>query len=511
VSNGAGSDSEVKTGYITVTSPVPPVANFTADVTSGDAPLTVNFTDASTDAERWSWDFNGNGIEDSNETNPQFTYTDAGTYNVSLTVSNGAGSDSEVKTGYITVTSAPVPPVADFTADRGSGVSPLIVQFTDMSTNAVSWLWDFGDGNTSTDQDPTYTYSNVGVYSVNLTVSNSDGSDSEVKSDYITVAEYKPEEVNSSLSLGNTTINETTRGIQINNSSGNVDIIDNTTIKINNNNLDLYIHTDGITTEGNTSTGNYTQVTLDKHAEVSDLGGYLNNVSTSFNATLSDNISRLLQGNASITTKVVRELNNTNQKLFQLAAEDFAENMQIAYSLEIEKQNLTGVGIKDAYITMTAPVTYVESNGGPERFVVMSLHDGEVTKLETTYTISGGFYIFTAYSPDGFSIKSLVSYTPKEDTGSSGSSSSGGTSTLKIISNEKEPTPPEEEQQPPEEEVKPPEDTPKEPSGSEGTGTESNVSSPSGNAGDTGIPGFEALFAVIGLLSALYVRKAGEE
>jgi outer membrane protein assembly factor BamB len=83
---------------------VAPVADFSADVTSGEVPLTVNFTDASTDAESWSWDFDGDGVEDSNETNPQFTYDEAGTYNVSLTVSNSEGSDTKTIVDYIAVT-----------------------------------------------------------------------------------------------------------------------------------------------------------------------------------------------------------------------------------------------------------------------------------------------------------------------------------------------------------------------------------------------------------------------
>jgi outer membrane protein assembly factor BamB len=81
-----------------------PVAGFSADVTSGTAPLTVNFTDQSANAESWSWDFNGDGKEDSTDQNPQFTYTDAGTYNVSLTVTNAEGSDTETKTDYINCT-----------------------------------------------------------------------------------------------------------------------------------------------------------------------------------------------------------------------------------------------------------------------------------------------------------------------------------------------------------------------------------------------------------------------
>jgi len=69
-----------------------PVANFSADVTSGLAPLTVAFTDNSTDADSWSWDF-GDGAT-STEQNPTHTYTNPGTYTVNLTVTNAVGSSS---------------------------------------------------------------------------------------------------------------------------------------------------------------------------------------------------------------------------------------------------------------------------------------------------------------------------------------------------------------------------------------------------------------------------------
>ncbi|MCM1987177.1 PKD domain-containing protein [Methanococcoides seepicolus] len=82
---------------------VPPVADFSANVASGSETLTVQFTDLSTDAESWSWDFDNDGVEDSMGQNPQFDYTDAGTYTVSLTVSNPAGSDTETKVDYIFV------------------------------------------------------------------------------------------------------------------------------------------------------------------------------------------------------------------------------------------------------------------------------------------------------------------------------------------------------------------------------------------------------------------------
>ncbi|MFH1320902.1 MAG: PKD domain-containing protein [Bacteroidota bacterium] len=79
------------------------------------------------------------------------------------------------------------PPIADFTAD-GTATCDGVVNFTDLSVNVpTSWLWDFGDGNTSSVQDPSHTYSSNGIYTVILTVSNSYGNDSETKVNYISV------------------------------------------------------------------------------------------------------------------------------------------------------------------------------------------------------------------------------------------------------------------------------------------------------------------------------------
>ncbi|WP_082092987.1 PKD domain-containing protein [Methanosarcina siciliae] len=167
-----------------------PVANFTADITSGNDPLTVNFMDQSTGTPTsWFWDF-GDGVN-STEQSPVHTYTAEGNYTVNLTVENSAGTDFEVKTDYITVLEPSTPePVAMFTADATSGTVPLTVNFTDQSTGSpTSWAWDFGDGENSTEQNPVHTYSAAGNYTVNLTVENSAGTDFEVKTDYITVLE----------------------------------------------------------------------------------------------------------------------------------------------------------------------------------------------------------------------------------------------------------------------------------------------------------------------------------
>jgi PKD repeat protein len=182
VSNGCGSDDETKTNYITVSQA--PVAAFSATPTSGCAPLTVHFTDQSTgNSTSWNWTFGDGGT--STLQNPSHQYANAGSYNVTLTMSNACGSDDETKTNYITVSQAPV---AAFSATPTSGCAPLTVNFADQSTgNPTSWSWTFGNGGTSTAPNPTHSYASAGTYTVSLTVSNACGSDTETKTDYITV------------------------------------------------------------------------------------------------------------------------------------------------------------------------------------------------------------------------------------------------------------------------------------------------------------------------------------
>jgi len=193
ISWNGGTDSEVRTNYITVTTaPIAPVADFITNHTAGTPPLAVQFTDTSTGTgiSAWTWDFNNDMIIDSTSKNPVYTYSSAGIYTVNHTVSGTGGSDSEVRTNYITVT-APIAPVADFTANRTTGTQPLAVQFTDTSTGTVisSWIWDFNNDMIidSTSKNPTYTYASPGTYTVNHTVSGTGGTDSEVRTNYITV------------------------------------------------------------------------------------------------------------------------------------------------------------------------------------------------------------------------------------------------------------------------------------------------------------------------------------
>ncbi len=189
--NSCGSDVEEKVDYITVDPCIAPTAAFTGSPTSGDAPLTVDFTDQSSNATSWSWDF-GDGSGTSTQQNPSYTYDAPGTFTVTLTATNSCGSDDEVKTDYITVTCTA--PVANFTGSPTSGYAPLTVDFSDQSTGATSWSWDFGDGfGSSTQQNPSYTYDTPGTYTVALTAANSCGNDIETKTNYITVSEAPSE------------------------------------------------------------------------------------------------------------------------------------------------------------------------------------------------------------------------------------------------------------------------------------------------------------------------------
>lgn len=186
VTGSGGSDTEEKTSLIIITS-TSISANFTADTTTGIAPLAVNFTDSSTGTiSSWSWNF-GDGST-STEQNPSHTYTTVGTYSVTLQVSGTNGTDTKIRSSYITITATQTVPNAAFTATPLTGVKPLAVTFTDSSTGTItSRLWNFGDGYTSTEINPSHTYTTDGSYTVSLQVTGPLGTDTETKSSLITV------------------------------------------------------------------------------------------------------------------------------------------------------------------------------------------------------------------------------------------------------------------------------------------------------------------------------------
>jgi PKD repeat protein len=183
-----GSDTFTRPSYISVGNQ-PPVVNFGAAPTMGVAPLAVTFADLSTgNVSRWLWNF-GDGAT-STLRNPAHTYANAGTYDVMLTVSGSGGTNQLLRRGFIVV--RPPAPVADFRGAPTVGSAPLSVDFTDASVGATGWLWDFGDGSSSTLRNPSHTYRTSGFYNVSLAVSGPGGTDVETKFNYIAVGDLAP-------------------------------------------------------------------------------------------------------------------------------------------------------------------------------------------------------------------------------------------------------------------------------------------------------------------------------
>jgi len=142
--------TSIKTSSVIIISSGPPAASFTANPSSGCVPLTVNFTNNSTGALSYSWDFPGGAPSSSTATNPTVVYNAAGTYTVTLTATNANGSSTATAT--ITVNSVPT---AGFTYAISNDTT---VTFTNTSVGASSYLWTFGDGDSSTLAHPVHDY-----------------------------------------------------------------------------------------------------------------------------------------------------------------------------------------------------------------------------------------------------------------------------------------------------------------------------------------------------------------
>ncbi|GEM_PF-5065714 len=132
----------------------------TADFSYLATGLSVAFTNKSKNAQTYLWDFNDGRT--STEANPTHEFVQAGTYKVTLTAKNITLSHSY----YCVITITDPNPKAGFTYKTAH---PLKAVFTNTSTNATSYHWDFGDGNTSTEKNPTHRYNGIGVYNVKMT------------------------------------------------------------------------------------------------------------------------------------------------------------------------------------------------------------------------------------------------------------------------------------------------------------------------------------------------------
>ncbi len=189
-----------------------PVADFTADLTTGCAPLVVQFTSTSANTgsgATYSWSF-GNGATSVLQ-NPSTTFLQSGLYTVSLTVTNAGGSNTKTVSGFINIKPAPT---VSWTVSDSAGCPPLRTVFTSTTNlNAPGsgvYLWSFGNGATATQSTTTQTFPNPGSYAASLRVTNSYGCITTLSKPGQIVVYPKP---TAGFSAGNTSFCKTTNNI----------------------------------------------------------------------------------------------------------------------------------------------------------------------------------------------------------------------------------------------------------------------------------------------------------
>jgi len=177
------------------TDPVAPTANFNF-VPNASNPLTIVFTDTSTPGTApitaWNWDF-GDGATSTIQ-NPSHTYAEAGTYNTTLSVTTSVASNA--KTTSVSPSIIAVPPTANFLPSVRGGETPVVIQFQDTSLPGsgpiLAWSWDFGDGISSTEQNPTHTFrtgpgntTEPQFFTVELRVTTAAGTDTKTEENLV--------------------------------------------------------------------------------------------------------------------------------------------------------------------------------------------------------------------------------------------------------------------------------------------------------------------------------------
>lgn len=185
ISKGGNQDTETKTNYIEVYNK--PNASFTVANNVGCPPLPVQFNSTSTignaPISKYTWDF-GDGSQPGIVSNPTHTYQTSGSYPVSLQIEDQNGCRDNEIFNSVTVT---VAPTAAFSSSKPTScIAPHTVNFINNSQGTgLSYQWSFGDGNTSTQANPSHTYTSIGSYTVSLVVSDANCSSTSTRSNYV--------------------------------------------------------------------------------------------------------------------------------------------------------------------------------------------------------------------------------------------------------------------------------------------------------------------------------------
>ena len=191
--NAGGSNTSIQNAWVNVTEH-PPVAAFTLNPSTGTAPLMLTLNDTSTYNPTSNYygaqNVTGNNTWIRIGSTANLTVTlDFGLWNINETVSNSGGSNISASQ-QVNVTAPFL--TGGFHANATSGHVPVTVSFTDESTNATGWHYTFGDGNSSTSQNPVFTYNIIGVYTVVQTVISPYLTNTTTKTNYITILPQIP-------------------------------------------------------------------------------------------------------------------------------------------------------------------------------------------------------------------------------------------------------------------------------------------------------------------------------
>ncbi len=169
--NGStGGDNMVSHNLILTPAATLPTSSFStqSNTTTYCAGTAIQLVNNSSNATSYNWSSTGGGFSSSTAANPTVTFPTSGTYTVTLTATGSGGSSTSSQTFTIVAQ-----PTSQFSASSTNVTLPnATVNFTNQSNGATSYLWDFGDGNTSTAVNPSHTYTSSGTYTVSLIASN---------------------------------------------------------------------------------------------------------------------------------------------------------------------------------------------------------------------------------------------------------------------------------------------------------------------------------------------------
>jgi PKD repeat protein len=174
--DGKHKDETLEIRVSDTTPALKPKAAFSSDKTKCDVPCTIVFSNSSQNADKYRWDF-GNGAS-SEEVNPTHTFNNSGNFTIKLTALRNNQEDAI--THEIVVGNTPAP-VAGFTPSKSNCMIPCSINFINQSQNGTTYRWDFGDGTSNTETNPSHQYTALGRYQVRLVAINNAGQSNDTK------------------------------------------------------------------------------------------------------------------------------------------------------------------------------------------------------------------------------------------------------------------------------------------------------------------------------------------